>query len=75
QRWSRELLASMPGTLSVAGYEFTSVSGRLSQGKFQYLLTLEGEKTVVLQLGDDGITVRDKGGVWFCATGEPCAQR
>ena len=75
QRWSRELLASMPGTLSVAGYEFRSVSGRLTQGKFQYLLTIDGEKTVVLQLGDDGITVRDNGGVWFCAPGEPCAQR
>jgi len=75
QRWTGDLLASLPGTLRVDEFEFRSISGRLTDGRFQYLLTLDDEKTIVLQLGDDGLTVRDNSGVWFCAPGEPCASR
>lgn len=75
QGWSGELLASLPGTLTVEGYEFRSISGRLSDGQFQYLVTLGDGSTAVLQLGDDGITIRDNGGVWFCKEGQPCAEQ
>lgn len=73
QGWSGELLASLPGTLQVEGFEFRSITGRLTEGRFQYLVTLEDAETIVLELGDGGITVRDKGGAWFCGSGESCA--
>jgi hypothetical protein len=74
QRWSGRLLASLPGTLTVEGHEFRSLSGLLVDGVFQYLVNLDGVGTVVLQLGgDDVITVRDGNGVWFCREGQPCA--
>ena len=78
RRWSGELLASLPGELNVAGIEFKSISARrTADGTFQHLVRMPADnKTVVLELNvDDGITVRDGSGVWFCATGEPCARR
>ena len=75
QPWSGELLASLPGELSVSGYVFQSISGRLHEGRFQHLLRLSDDTTVVLELSEDGITVRDAAGVWFCAEGEPCAKQ
>ncbi|HYP97242.1 MAG TPA: hypothetical protein VER96_01125 [Polyangiaceae bacterium] len=75
QRWSGKLLASLPGTLTVDGHEFRSISGLLSDGVFQYLVNVDSG-TVVLQLGgDDVITVRDGNGTWFCREGEPCAMQ
>ena len=73
QRWSGNLLASLPGTLTVEGHEFHTISGLLSDGVFQYLVKVDGG-TVVLQLGgDDVVTVRDGNGTWFCREGQPCA--
>jgi len=76
-RWSGEFLAQMPGTLTVLGHEFRGISGRLTQGRFQYLVTLnDGQGTVVLELsGDGGITVLDRAGAWFCRGSEPCAKQ
>jgi len=74
-RWSGEFLAQLPGTLSVLGHEFHGVTGRFTQGRFQYLVTL-AEGTVVLQLsGDGGITILDRAGAWLCREGEPCSAK
>ena len=73
--WGGELLASLPGELRVGEYTFQSISGRLHDGRFQHLVSLPGEGTIVLELSDTGITVRDASGVWFCAEGEPCAKQ
>lgn len=77
QRWTGELLATLPGTLTVAGIDFQSVSARLHEGRFQHLVTLpKTGKTFVLELSDDaGVTIRDGSGVWFCAEGQSCAKR
>jgi len=79
QPWSGELLASLPGTLTVDTYEFQSVSARFTHDRFQYLLHLPDkdgtDQTVVLELSDSGITVREASGVWFCAEGESCAKQ
>lgn len=74
QPWSGQLLASFPGTLTVDGHEFRSLSGRLVDGVFQYLLQLD-DGTVVLQLGDNDklLSVRDGNGTWSCQEGELCA--
>ncbi|HET7546098.1 MAG TPA: hypothetical protein VFK05_39790 [Polyangiaceae bacterium] len=73
--WSGELLASLPGELRVDDYVFQSISGRITQGRFQNLVKMSDGKTVVLELSADGITVRDAVGVWFCAEGQPCAKQ
>lgn len=73
QPWGGELLAVLPGELKVGDYSFQSISGRLHGGRFQHLVSLPGGGTIVLELSDGGITVRDATGVWFCAEGEPCA--
>jgi hypothetical protein len=73
--WSGELLASLPGELLVDTYKFQSISGRITQGRFQNLVRLPDGTTAVLELSADGITVRDSMGVWFCAEGQPCAQQ
>ncbi|MEI9935760.1 MAG: hypothetical protein WDO69_00915 [Pseudomonadota bacterium] len=75
QPWTGDLLASFPGELTVAGFTFQSVSGRLHAGRFQTLAQLPNGQTIVLEVGDDGITIRDATGVWFCAEGESCAQQ
>jgi hypothetical protein len=75
QGWSGELLASLPGKIIVDDYVFESISGRLTQGRFQNLVRLNDGSTAVLELSDDGITVRDSSGVWFCAEGQPCAKQ
>lgn len=77
QRWSGDLLAALPGELTVAGIVFKSVSARLHEGRFQHLVTLPGSnQTLVLEVSDEaGITVRDGSGVWFCAEGQSCARR
>jgi len=75
QPWSGELLTSLPGQLHVGDYVFQSISGRLHEGRFQHLVRLNDDTTIVLELSDDGITIRDASGVWFCAEGEPCAKR
>jgi hypothetical protein len=77
QPWSGELLATLPGELTVAGIVFKSISARLHEGRFQHLVTLpSSNKTVVLELSEDaGITIRDGSGVWFCAEGQSCARR
>jgi hypothetical protein len=74
QPWSGELLTSLPGELHVGDYVFQSISGRLHAGRFQHLVRLN-EGTIVLELSEDGITIRDASGVWFCAEGEPCAKQ
>ena len=75
QRWSGRLLASLPGTLTVEGHEFRSISGLLADGVFHYLVHVNGG-TVVLNLGgDDVITVSDGSGTWFCREGQPCAMQ
>ncbi len=73
--WNGELLASLPGELRVDDYVFQSISGRLTEGRFQYLVRLSDDTTAVLELGADGIFVRDSVGIWFCAEGQPCAQQ
>lgn len=75
QPWGGELLASIPGELTIEGITFKSISGRLHEGRFQHLVQLPNGTTVVLELSDTGITVRDASGVWFCAEGEPCAKQ
>ena len=75
QPWGGELLASIPGELTVEGYTFKSISGRLHEGRFQHLLQLPNGTTVVLELSDTGVTIRDASGVWFCAEGQPCAKQ
>jgi hypothetical protein len=77
QPWSGELLASLPGELRVGDYVFQSITGRLHAGRFQYLVRLddENDQTIVLELSDTGITLRDAAGVWFCAEGESCAKQ
>ncbi|HKO47166.1 MAG TPA: hypothetical protein VJV79_05555 [Polyangiaceae bacterium] len=75
KRWSGELLASLPGELRVGDLVFQSISARRTpSGQFQHLVRIEGE-TIVLALGDDGITIRDGSGVWFCREGASCARR
>jgi hypothetical protein len=73
--WGGELLASLPGELRVGDYTFQSVSGRLHAGRFQHLVRLPNGTTIVLELSDSGITVRDALGVWLCAAGESCAKQ
>jgi len=75
QPWGGELLASLPGELKVGDYTFQSISGRLHSGRFQHLVRLPNGTTVVFELSDDGITIRDASGVWFCAQGESCTQQ
>jgi len=75
QGWTGELLASLPGELRVDEYLFKSISGRITQGRFQNLVEMSDGKTVVLELGVNGINVRDASGVWFCAEGAPCAKQ
>jgi hypothetical protein len=75
QPWSGELLTSLPGELHVGDYVFQSISARLHSGRFQHLVRLNDGTTIVLELGDDGITLRDASGIWFCAEGESCAKR
>ena len=76
QYWTGELLASLPGTLTIAGSEFRSISARLTQGRFQYLVNLPDKAgSIVLELSDAGITIRDGVGVWFCAEGQSCAKQ
>lgn len=76
-RWSGEFLAELPGTLTVLGQEYQGISGRFTQGRFQYLVDLgQDQGTVVLELsGDNGITIRDRTGAWLCRGSEPCAQQ
>jgi len=75
--WSGDFLADLPGTLTVLDHEYRGISGRFTQGRFQYLLDLGQDKgTVVLELsGSDGITVIDRSGRWFCRGSEPCAKQ
>jgi len=75
QPWGGELLASLPGELVVAGYTFKSISGRLHAGRFQHLVKLPNDSTIVLELSESGVTIRDASGVWFCAEGESCAKQ
>ena len=75
QYWSGELLASLPGELRVGDYVFQSISARYTKGRFQHLVRLDDDSTIVLELSNEGITVRDGSGVWFCAEGKSCAKR
>lgn len=75
QRWSGNLLISVPGELRVGDFVFESVSGRFVAGHFQYLAQLPMGGTIVLEVGDDGITIYDGTGAWFCREGESCAKR
>jgi hypothetical protein len=75
QPWSGEFLTSLPGKLRVGDYVFQSISGRLHDGRFQHLVRLNDDTTIVLEVSDDGITIRDAAGVWFCKEGEPCAKQ
>jgi len=75
QRWTGQLLASLPGELRVGDYTFQSISGRFDQGRFQHLVQLSDGSTVVIEVSDSRFTVRDSTGVWFCDEGEPCAKQ
>jgi hypothetical protein len=75
QPWGGELLASLPGELHVGEFTFQSISGRLHEGRVQTLARLPNGSTIVLEVSDTGITIRDASGVWFCAEGEPCAKQ
>ncbi len=75
QPWSGELLAYLPGELKIGDFTFPGISGRFHLGSFQTLARLPGGSTIVLELSDSGITVRDATRVWFCAEGESCAER
>jgi len=74
QPWSGELLAFLPGELSVGEYVFRSVSGRLHEGRIQYLAQTD-RGSLVFELSEQGITIRDASGVWFCAEGESCTKQ
>ena len=75
KRWSGALLASLPGELQVGNTVFRSISARRTvEGQFQHLVTID-QKTLVLELGSGGITVRTGSGDWFCTAGGSCALR
>jgi hypothetical protein len=74
QRWSGELLASLPGTLDVDTYSFQSVSALFTPDRFDHLLKLSDGTTVVLELTATGTTVRDRDGTWDCPSGQACTR-
>ncbi|HEY0466984.1 MAG TPA: hypothetical protein VGC79_22430 [Polyangiaceae bacterium] len=74
-RWSGSLLAYLPGVLTVAGIDFKSISARrTADGTLQHLVRFN-DKTIIFELSNEGITIRDSVGVWFCSAGESCARR
>ena len=66
QSRSASLLFSIDGQIEVDDYDFTKVTGRLSQRGFEYLLTLGEESVILLVLADGVVGVRDKDGTWRC---------
>ena len=74
QYWTGELLASIQGELRVGDYVFRNISARFKDGRFQHLVGVDGGNIVFELSGDDGITIRDGAGIWFCKAGESCAR-
>lgn len=73
-RWSGDFLAQLPGTLTILDHDYRGLTGRLTDGRFQYLVNVD-DGTVVLQLGGDGgITILDRTGAWLCRDNEPCTK-
>jgi hypothetical protein len=71
-RWSGELLASIEGEITVGGVAFRKVTARKTKTSFEHLFELPDGTTVVLELTDSGVRLRDRGGAWFCLDPDQC---
>lgn len=76
QRWAGRLLMVIAGTIRIGDLEFSGLSARFTEDKFEYLFVLPGgENWIVAELTEEGISLRDRDKVWVCPSGTPCSLR
>jgi len=71
--FSGRLLMRMDGTLDIAGIVFENLSARWTKDSFEYLYERpEDGQTVVMELVEGTVRLRDRERLWGCQEGEPC---
>jgi hypothetical protein len=72
ERSTGRLLVVVAGPITIESVSFRNVSARLTSDLLEFLYELDDGTTVVFQLTDEGIAIRDREGVWICSSNHPC---
>lgn len=71
--FSGRLLMEMTGTLEVVGIVFENLSARWTKDSFEYLFQRPSDgSTVVVELRDGSLHLRDRELMWGCQEGQSC---
>jgi hypothetical protein len=71
RRWTGRLLV-VAQTISIQGVAFRNVSARFTDALLEHVYEQPDGTTVVFQLTDAGLTIRDREGTWGCSSGSTC---
>lgn len=74
QGWSRSLLIAVRGKVDVGGQSFENLSARISEGRIEHLFVRDDGSMFVASLAPNGISIRDRQGIWLCAEVGTCAR-
>jgi hypothetical protein len=72
ERWVGRLLAVVSGSITVEGVAVRNVSVRFTSDLLEFLYERDDGTTVVFQLTDEGLALRDAEQIWTCPDGQPC---
>lgn len=70
--FSGQILMRMDGTLDIAGIVFENLSARWTKDSFEYLYERTDGLTVVMEMVEGTVRLRDSQRLWGCQEGEPC---
>jgi hypothetical protein len=71
QHFIGRLLVVIAGSITIESVPFRHVSARVTSDLLEFLYELDDGTTVVLQITDEGVAIRDREGIWICS-GEAC---
>jgi hypothetical protein len=72
ERWAGRLLAVVAGSITIEGVAFRNVCARFTSELLEFLYERQDGTTVVFQLTDEGLALRDAEQIWICPDGQPC---
>lgn len=72
QRWTGRLLVVIAGSITIESVALKHASARFTSDLLEFLYELDDGTTVVFQITDEGVAIRDGEGIWICS-GHACA--
>jgi len=73
ERFTGQLLMQLSGAIDINGSRFEGLSARWTSDHFEYLFELPDGTTVVAELSDQGVGVRDRDATYTCPDELTCA--